>query len=104
MRLVLTIPPSALEFTQPIDGGPYPLLMTIGTLRQAVRAGTPTGLAATEAESVTVTLDNTSNVAAALVGQPLRMAAEIYDGETLYFAGTVASIRYGRTVEMTVEA
>jgi len=103
MRFVLTIPPSALEFTQPIDGGPYPLLATVGTLRQAVRAGTPSGIAATESTSLSVTLDNTGNRAAALIGQPLRMGAEVFDGDQSYFSGNVAAITYGRTLELTIE-
>jgi hypothetical protein len=103
-RLVLSLDPSEVAFTKPGASGPYPLLLSIGTLRLAARAGHISGIGSTESTSVTVSLDNTGGHAAAIIGRPLRVRARIYDGPDLFFDGTVAAIAYGQTIELQIEA
>lgn len=104
MRLVLQLDPSALEFTEPNAGGAYPYLLTVGSLRMAARAGTPTGITATESSSLSVTLDNRQRKVAAIVGRPLRAAASVYDGDDLFFEGTISSVEYGDVLTLEIDA
>lgn len=105
MRLVLGLTPSSVEFTEANSGGALPYLLTIGTLRMAARTGTQFGIGATENATLSVTLDNPGRQASAILRRPLRAAAEVYsDDGALFFSGTVASIEYGRTVLMDLEA
>lgn len=103
-RLVLTLGSSDLIFTKTTDEGPYPLLLMIGTLRLAARAGRVSGIGSTESTSLTVQLDNTKRRVSTIIGRPLRARAVVYDGPNLFFAGTVASITYGQTIDMAIEA
>jgi hypothetical protein len=103
-RVVLSLDPSDVAFTKVGDSGPFPLLLAIGTLRIAARAGHISGIGTTESTNVTVSLDNTGGRAAEIVGRPLRVQAQIYDGPDLFFTGTVASIQYGRTVDLLIQA
>jgi len=105
MRLVLALSPSAIEFTRRGGSGPYPLLLSVGTLRLAARAGQVSGIGATESTSLTVSLDNAGRRAATLLGRPLRVGAEVYDdADELLFAGIVSTVEYGRTLDLTLEA
>lgn len=105
MRLVLELVPGAIEFTRRGDSGPYPLLLSVGTLRLAARAGQVSGIGATESTSLTVSLDNAGRRAATLLGRPLRVAAEVFDdADELLFSGIVSAIEYGRTLDLTLEA
>jgi hypothetical protein len=103
-RLVLFLDTSEVPFTKVGESGPYAMLLSIGTLRLAARAGNISGIGVTESTSVRVQLDNTGRRVSKIIGRPLRVRAEIYDGEDLFFVGTVASISYGQTVEITLEA
>lgn len=104
MRLVLSLEPSEVEFGTINSGGAYPYLLTVGTLRLAARAGQPFGLASTESTSLTVTLDNRGRRAAAIIGRPLRVAAAVYDGAELFFAGVISALEYGRVLTLEIEA
>jgi hypothetical protein len=103
-RLVLFLDASEIPFTKVGESGPYAMLLSIGTLRLAARAGNVSGIGVTESTSVTVQLDNTGRRVSRIIGRPLRARAEIYDGEDLFFVGTVSAIRYGQTVDITLEA
>lgn len=103
-RLVLFLDTSEIAFTKVGESGPYARLISIGMLRLAARAGRLSGQGVSESTSVTVSLDNTGLRVSTIIGRPLRVRAEIYDGEDLFFVGTVASITYGRTVDLTLEA
>jgi hypothetical protein len=103
-RIVLSLDPSDVAFTKVGDSGPFPLLLAIGTLRIAARAGHISGIGTTESTSVTVSLDNTAGRAAEILGRPLRVQARIYDGPDLFFTGTVASIQYGQTIDLLIQA
>lgn len=104
MRLLLTVGGNAFEFTPLNDSGPYPFLSNVGTIRVAARAGSPSGLGSTESPSAAATLQNHGGRVAALIGNPLRARAELYDGDFLAFAGFVASIRYGITIDLNLES
>lgn len=105
MRLVLALASSSLEFGEPNSGGPFPYLLEVGALRTSARAGSAIGIAATEAPSVEVTLDNRGRKAAKIIGRPLRIGAEIYDdSDALFFSGTVSSIRYGARISLDLES
>jgi hypothetical protein len=104
MRLVLTLPPSLIEFTQPTGSGPYPYLLGADTLRMAARAGRSSGIGAGESSSISVQLDNSGNRAATIIGSPLRVLASLYDGDDLAFSGVIASVRHGRIIDLTIES
>ena len=105
MHLVLHLTPAAVTFTEPTSGGAYPLLLEVGTMRLAVRAGEASGLQVGEAPSLAVTLDNSGRRAATIVGRPLRPAARGSDGGPgLFFARPVVRGRVGRTVVLEIEA
>lgn len=105
MRLVLHLTPAAVSFSEPTSGAAWPLLLEVGALRLAVRAGEASGIEVGEAPSVTVTLDNRGRRAATIVGRPLRAAAEVYDDAgALFFAGMVARVEYGRVVTLELQA
>lgn len=91
MRLVVYRLPSPITFTRPIDGGEYPLLSTVSTLRLAARAGQQSGLGVGESPSVNVTLNNVDRTAASLLGNPIRLKAELYNSDdTLFWAGFIS--------------
>lgn len=104
LRFVLTIGGSAIPFTPLNDPGPYPFLKAVGTIRVAARSGSSSSFGATEAPSAPVTLQNIAGQVAELIGNPMRARGEIYDGTALLFTGFVASIRYGRSIELTLES
>lgn len=104
MRLVLALDPSAVEITEPLAGGMFPYLLAVGSLRISARAGYLSGIGVGESPSLTVQIDNSGNRAAAIVGQPLRARADVFDGAVGVFSGYVSGIVYGRTIELTIEA
>lgn len=104
MRLVLTLGTSVVEFTPLNDDGPYPFLVSVGNIRIAARAGNTSGFGSTEAPSASVVLQNAARRVATLIGNPLRASALLYDGDALAFAGFVASIKYGLTVQLSLES
>lgn len=106
MRLVLGISSGSLEFTEPNSGGAYDLLLSVGTMRVAARAGDAIGLAANESSSIAVTLNNAGRRAAKLVGAPLRVRGQLYDkNNDLFFDGVVAMIDYApRTITLELGA
>lgn len=105
MRLVLTIGANPVEFAEVGSGGGFPYLLDVGDLHVAVRAGYLSGLGVGESPSLAVTLDNTGNRAAGIIGQPLRARATVYDDDdSVYWSGIVSTIEYGRTVAMNIEA
>lgn len=96
---------SSVELTPTNSDGPFPLLGPVGAIRVAARAGSASGLGSNEAPSASFELDNTDNFASELIGSPLRALASIYDDDNaLAFAGLVASIRFGKTIELTLES
>ncbi len=102
MRLVLDLDPSQIEFVEPLDAGPNPFLLSVGTLRQAARAGHLEGIGSSESPSVDITLDK---AARKIIGRPLRARATIYDDDDeLYFVGLISGGTYGAVINLTVEA
>lgn len=105
MRLVLTLGGAQVEFTEPLSGGQFPYLLEVGVLRIQARAGYLSGLGVGESPSLSVTLDNSANRVADIIGAPLRARATVYDDdESVFWAGIVSGISYGRTLDITVEA
>lgn len=105
MRLVLTLTPSAIEFTQPRSNGRYPLLTNVASMRLSARAGHLTGITVGEASSLIVELDNRKHRAANLIGQPLRARAIVYDDADIeFYAGYVYALTYGKTIGLTISA
>lgn len=106
MRLVLELDPNALEFTEENSGGPYPYLLTVGSLRMSARAGVQTGITATESTSLTVTMNNRGGRVAAIVGRPLRVAASVYDDANAFlFSGIVSTVEYkGGALTLEIDA
>lgn len=105
MRLVLHLSPSSIEFTEQNSGGPYPYLLTVGKRREVAHAGTPIGIASTEAPNVAVTLDNSRGKVTAIAARPLRVAADTYDDDdVLTFSGTVSSIELADVVTWEIDA
>ena len=105
MRVVLSLPPSEIEFTEALSGGKFPYLLDVSALRIAARAGYISGLGVGESPSLTFTLDNAGNRAADIVGHPLRARCAVYDdADAEYFSGAVSAVAYGRILEVTVEA
>ena len=93
LRLVVYLKPSTITFTRPIDGGAYPLLNSVSTLRLAARAGQQSGLGVGESPSINVSLDNVDKRAATLLGNPLRARAELYNSDnSLFWAGFVSHL------------
>jgi hypothetical protein len=39
-----------------------------------------------------------------IIGRPLRAAADVYDGDTLFFSGLVSTVTYGRVLELEIDA
>jgi hypothetical protein len=103
-RIVLFLDPNSVSFTRVGESGPFPLLLSIDTLRIACRAGQVSGIGSSESTSVSASFDNTGGKAAEILGRPLRIQAEIYDGPDLFFTGTVSGIQYGQTITLNIEA
>ena len=105
MRLILALEPSELEFTEPSAGGALPYLADAGELHEQARAGYITGLGIGETPSLVLTLTNHGRRVAGIIRQPLRARADFYDDAgRLRFSGLVASIAYGRTITLTIDA
>ena len=106
MRLDLDLHGDVLvSFTNAGSDGAYPWLESVGALRIAARAGTPSGIASGESASLDVSLDNSGKQAATLIDYPLRRRAAVYDDAgVLYFDGTVAAMVVGRSLKLTIEA
>lgn len=68
------------------------------------RTGQFRGAFSDQNASITVKLNNHNRQASKLIGQPLRVRAELYDGATLYFAGFVQDIGYGTAIELDIGA
>jgi len=83
----------------------YPWLTDVGDLVLQARTGTVRGAFSDQSANVTVTLDNSGRQASTLIGQPLRVRAEIEDDDGhLYFAGMVQTIDYGTVVALDIGA
>lgn len=105
MRLVLDLGTAQIEFTSHGSSGAYPWLLWVGALRIAARAGTPKGLTVGETPNLEVALSNVGKRAARIVDVPLRRRATLYDDDgALYFDGTVAQVRVGTELVLTIEA
>lgn len=101
MRLVLDIAGAPIEFTSLTDDGPYPYLISVGTLQIAARAGRLAGLGVGESPSLDVLLANNERQTAPLIGLPLRARATVYDDDgAVFFAGAVENILFGRTITL----
>lgn len=103
-RLVLALDPSDVTFTEQGADGPFPHLVAIGTLRIAVRAGTVSGIGSTESTSASATLDDIDGKVSSIIGRPVRVRADLYDHEDLFFSGLVTDISYGETISLTIQA
>jgi len=105
VRLVLTIEGATIEFVRLNDDGPYPYLISTGTLRIAARAGQIAGLGVGESPSIEVLLQNNSRQAATLIGTPLRAAAQVYDSAgALFYDGIVSKVAHGKTMSLVLES
>lgn len=104
MRLVLTIGGSVFSFTPLNDNGPYPFLISAGTVSIAARAGRASTFGSTDAPSSSAKLQNQFSRVAKLIGNPLRARAELYDGDDLAFVGFVAAISYGAVIELRLQS
>lgn len=104
MRLVLTVGGTDLEITEQGDAGPYPLLVSAGTMRVAARGGGSTLFGSNEPPSGEVTLDNADGRAAEVLGGVLRAAAQVYDDADLVFSGVVSRVRYGGRLVLGLES
>lgn len=103
MRLVLALDSGSVEFTGPRSSGPFPWLLSVGTLRLTARAGTASGLGVGETSSLAVAIDNAGKQAAEVVGVPLRRVATVYDdADDVLFAGSVESVKVGRSLVLTI--
>jgi hypothetical protein len=81
MMLDIEVPPSTISFTEPKHGGPYPLIVAVGTLTIRMSDGrTPI-----ESPNVVVSLDNTGKIAADVLGHPLRATATLYNDDGSQF-------------------
>lgn len=81
-----------------------PWLTSVGDLTLHARAGAYKDTFSNPNATVTFRLDNARRQASALLGQPLRVRGELWDGATLYFAGLVQSLGYGTALEGALEA
>jgi|SRR6185369_6955300 len=105
MRLDLTLGGSVVSFTPLNDDGPYPFLHTVGAIRVAARAGSSSSFGSNESPSASVKLQNHRGRVAALIGNPLRALAQIYDdADELAFSGFVSTIGYGLMIDLTLES
>lgn len=86
------------------SGASWPLLAEIGTLRSTARAAHIEGIGASEAPSISVTLNNPKRRASDLIGFPLRRRARIEDGGQVLFDGIVSDIGYGNTLTLEISA
>jgi hypothetical protein len=102
--LVLRFEPNPIEFTLPEALGPYPYVLEFSNLRLAARAGHLSGLGVGESPSMQVKLTNREGRVARMIGQPLRVLAEVWEDGELYFAGLVQSAEYGRQIALNIEA
>lgn len=105
MRLQLDLYPATIVFVERDAPGAYPWLVAVGGLALSARAGHLSGIGVGETPSVRVRLDNVGRQAAALLGRPLRARATVYDDAgDAFFAGAVAGVEYGRTIDLMLEA
>lgn len=104
LRLVLYLGPAAIEFTELLDGGPFPYLETVGSLVMQARAGYLKGLGIGESPRLDVVLCNDGNRVADIIGQPLRARADVFDGDAAYWQGVVSTASYGRKVGLSISA
>lgn len=103
-RIVLALDPSEVTFTEQGADGPFPHLISIDSLTIAVRAGTVSGIGATESPSASATLDDIDGKVSAIIGAPLRVQADLYDGEDLFFSGLITDVAYGEIITLTIQA
>lgn len=105
MRVVLTLGTALVEFTPINSTGPYPFLVSIGNIRITARAGATSGFGTTETPTATVRLQNASRRVADLIGNPLRVRADVYDdSNALAFVGFVSTVSYGLMIDLTLES
>lgn len=105
MRFVLTIGGSVLSFSPLNDDGPYPFLQGAGTIRISARAGSSSAFGRNETPSASAVLSNQNGRVAALIGNPRRARAEVFDDdERSAFVGFVSSIKFGLAVELRLES
>lgn len=105
MRLVITLADVELEFVEPGADGAFPWLTQVGALLLNAIAGHLQGTGVSETPNIPVTIDNRDKQATRLLGFPLRAPAVLYDGDgEEFFAGLIASVKYGRTLDLSIEA
>lgn len=105
MRLVLTIGGGVITFTSLNDDGPYPFLQSVGSIRIAARAGSSSSFGANETPTASAMLSNQNRRVAALIGNPERARAEIFDDDGISaFVGFVSAIIYGLTIQLKLES
>lgn len=103
MRAVFELAGATVEFTPKTDSGPYNVLLAVGTLRVAARAGSISGLGVGESPNLDIVLDNNDRQTAQIIGNPLRIPVVItYDDATPFFAGVVSKVQFGRTIIVTL--
>lgn len=110
LRLELAFPGLTLSFYPPHDPAPdgaglaFAWLVSVSPINELASVSLVASMSAGEAGSVSVSLDNTGNQAAQLLGLPLRVPAQVFDGETLLFSGIVARVQSGLEFSLDIEA
>jgi hypothetical protein len=109
VELRLFIDPNApLIFNEPNDApasnpNARPWLTFISDLTMRARAGAYRGTFSNQNASLSIEIDNSGEQASALVGRPLRVHAELWDGTLLYFSGAVQSLLYQTVLAIDIE-
>lgn len=103
-RMVVYMDPSPIAFTEQGTDEAYAWLMEISELRIAARAGSVSGIGATESNSVTAKIDNTKARASKLLGYPIKKRVDLYDREELFFSGYITGFDANESFDVTIEA
>lgn len=103
MRAVFGLAGAPIEFTPKTDAGPYNVLLAVGTLRVAARAGSISGFGVGESPTLEVVLNNNEKQTTPIIGNPLRIPVSVtYDDGAPFFAGVVSKVQFGRTIIVTL--
>jgi hypothetical protein len=110
LRLELTFPGLTLSFYPAHDPAPsgaglaFAWLVSVSPINELASVSLVASMGAGESGSVSVNLDNTGNQAGDLLGLPLRVPAQVFDGDALLFSGIVARVQSGIEFSLDLEA
>lgn len=110
LRLELAFPGLTLSFYPAHDPAPagaglaFAWLVSVSPINELASVSLVSSMGAGEAGSVSVSLDNTNNQAGELLGLPLRVPAQVFDGDTLLFSGIIARVQPGLEYQIDIEA